>query len=160
MRNLVLSAYPRLMRLPDPFTPNLKVDVLPEIAQPPRLLGNHVAALAAAEGGALLVDLNMYLNQVCARACRAPMVTFLCAARTGVVSGHDRVARASRRRHGARHGAHQLAVAARRRAGDRGAAEQGRVECGDRTNSAPRRVSGLVCTMCWQCCDVACAVSD
>ena len=31
LRNLVLSAYPRNMRLPDPFTPNLKVDLLPEI---------------------------------------------------------------------------------------------------------------------------------
>ena len=37
LRNLVLSAYPRNMRLPDPFTPNLKVDLLPEIQQPPRL---------------------------------------------------------------------------------------------------------------------------
>lgn len=25
MRNLILSAFPRTMRLPDPFTPNLKV---------------------------------------------------------------------------------------------------------------------------------------
>ena len=25
MRNLILSAFPRNMRLPDPFTPNLKV---------------------------------------------------------------------------------------------------------------------------------------
>jgi CCR4-Not complex component, Not1 len=25
MRNLLLSAFPRAMRLPDPFTPNLKV---------------------------------------------------------------------------------------------------------------------------------------
>jgi len=37
LRNLVLSAYPRNMRLPDPFTPNLKVDLLPEIQQAPRL---------------------------------------------------------------------------------------------------------------------------
>uniref|UniRef100_A0A7R9VR39 CCR4-Not complex component Not1 C-terminal domain-containing protein n=1 Tax=Chlamydomonas euryale TaxID=1486919 RepID=A0A7R9VR39_9CHLO len=37
MRNLVLSAFPRHMRLPDPFTPNLKVDMLPEIAVAPRL---------------------------------------------------------------------------------------------------------------------------
>lgn len=37
LRNLVLSAYPRNMRLPDPFTPNLKVDLLPEISQPPRI---------------------------------------------------------------------------------------------------------------------------
>ena len=26
MRNLILSAFPRNMRLPDPFTPNLKVN--------------------------------------------------------------------------------------------------------------------------------------
>jgi len=36
MRNLVLSAFPRSMRLPDPFTQDLKVDMLPEVAQPPR----------------------------------------------------------------------------------------------------------------------------
>ena len=36
MRNLILSAFPRNMRLPDPFTPNLKVDLLPEIGNPPR----------------------------------------------------------------------------------------------------------------------------
>lgn len=36
MRNLVLSAFPRTMRLPDPFTPHLKIDQLPEISQPPR----------------------------------------------------------------------------------------------------------------------------
>lgn len=28
MRNLLLSAFPRAMRLPDPFTPNLKVSDL------------------------------------------------------------------------------------------------------------------------------------
>lgn len=31
LRNLILSAFPRNMRLPDPFTPNLKVDMLSEI---------------------------------------------------------------------------------------------------------------------------------
>ncbi len=36
MRNLILSAFPRNMRLPDPFTPNLKVDLLPEIGTAPR----------------------------------------------------------------------------------------------------------------------------
>jgi len=35
LRNLVLSAFPRNMRLPDPFTPNLKIDLLPEISQEP-----------------------------------------------------------------------------------------------------------------------------
>lgn len=47
-RNLVLSAFPRHMRLPDPFTPNLKVDLLPEIAQPPRVLCDAAGVLAAA----------------------------------------------------------------------------------------------------------------
>ena len=38
MRNLILSAFPRNMRLPDPFTPNLTVDLLPEINQSPRFV--------------------------------------------------------------------------------------------------------------------------
>ncbi len=38
MRNLILSAFPRNMRLPDPFTPNLKVDMLNEINMPPRIM--------------------------------------------------------------------------------------------------------------------------
>ena len=45
MRNLVLSAFPRSVRLPDPFTPNLKVDLLPEVAQAPRVLTDYMAAL-------------------------------------------------------------------------------------------------------------------
>lgn len=45
LRNLVLSAIPRTMRLPDPFTPNLKVDLLPEISQPPRLLAEYFTVL-------------------------------------------------------------------------------------------------------------------
>ncbi|EFX65338.1 hypothetical protein DAPPUDRAFT_117361 [Daphnia pulex] len=44
MRNLILSAFPRNMRLPDPFTPNLKVDMLPEISHAPRVL-THFADL-------------------------------------------------------------------------------------------------------------------
>ena len=47
MRNLVLSAFPRAMRLPDPFTPNLKVDLLPEIGEPAR---QRVAAAGPAPG--------------------------------------------------------------------------------------------------------------
>ena len=45
MRNLVLSAFPRNMRLPDPFTPNLKVDLLPEITQSPRVVAAWVLLL-------------------------------------------------------------------------------------------------------------------
>jgi len=58
MRNLVLSAFPRNMRLPDPFTPNLKVDLLPEISQPPRILAPVTAPLAAAN---LLTDIDSFL---------------------------------------------------------------------------------------------------
>lgn len=45
MRNLILSAFPRNMRLPDPFTPHLKVDLLPEISHPPRIGCNVTEAL-------------------------------------------------------------------------------------------------------------------
>ncbi|KAF9585097.1 hypothetical protein BGW38_003916, partial [Lunasporangiospora selenospora] len=48
LRNLILSAFPRNMRLPDPFTPNLKVDLLPEIHQPPRVLSDYSSVLPAA----------------------------------------------------------------------------------------------------------------
>ena len=45
MRNLILSAFPRNMRLPDPFTPNLKVDMLPEISHAPRVLTNFASVI-------------------------------------------------------------------------------------------------------------------
>jgi len=46
LRNLILSAFPRTMKLPDPFTPNLKVDLLPEITEPPRIRSNYIEVLA------------------------------------------------------------------------------------------------------------------
>eukprot|EP00497_Spongosphaera_streptacantha_P003266 TRINITY_DN3913_c0_g1_i1.p1 TRINITY_DN3913_c0_g1~~TRINITY_DN3913_c0_g1_i1.p1 ORF type:complete len:351 (+),score=35.74 TRINITY_DN3913_c0_g1_i1:109-1161(+) len=45
MRNLILSAFPRNMRLPDPFLPNLKVDLLPEIRQSPEILSDKTRAI-------------------------------------------------------------------------------------------------------------------
>ncbi|KAJ3039081.1 hypothetical protein HDV00_012639 [Rhizophlyctis rosea] len=45
LRNLILSAFPKDMRLPDPFTPNLKVDLLPEINQPPHVLSDYTSSL-------------------------------------------------------------------------------------------------------------------
>ncbi|XP_066592088.1 CCR4-NOT transcription complex subunit 1 isoform X2 [Prorops nasuta] len=45
MRNVILSAFPRNMRLPDPFTPNLKVDMLQEIAHAPRVLTNFASMI-------------------------------------------------------------------------------------------------------------------
>ncbi|KAL8091899.1 uncharacterized protein LOC141692281 isoform X1 [Apium graveolens] len=47
MRNIILSAFPRNMRLPDPSTPNLKIDLLAEITQAPRILSEVDAALRA-----------------------------------------------------------------------------------------------------------------
>eukprot|EP00871_Galdieria_phlegrea_P002099 jgi/Galph1/2890/GphlegSOOS_G1564.1 len=38
LRNLILSAFPREMRLPDPFLPDLKVDTLPEMSISPRVV--------------------------------------------------------------------------------------------------------------------------
>src|SRR5690606_15089082 len=67
MRNLVLSAFPRQMRLPDPFTPNLKIDALPEITMPQKTSPSSFAALASAF---FKNDLDSYLHS------RSP-VTFL-----------------------------------------------------------------------------------
>lgn len=67
MRNLILAAFPRNMRLPDPFTPNLKVDMLNEITTAPRIFTNYVANI---QPHSLKKDLDSYLKA------RAP-VTFL-----------------------------------------------------------------------------------
>jgi len=45
IRNLILSAFPRNMKLPDPFMPNLKVDLLPDIKVAPRILSNYTTTL-------------------------------------------------------------------------------------------------------------------
>jgi CCR4-NOT transcription complex subunit 1 len=47
------------MRLPDPFTPNLKVDLLPESSQHPRILSNIVAGLTH---NGLRGDLDAFLK--------------------------------------------------------------------------------------------------
>lgn len=60
LRNLILSAFPRSMRLPDPFTPNLKVDLLPEISQPPRILTDHMNILNEPRG--LRQRIDSYLS--------------------------------------------------------------------------------------------------
>ncbi|ESO94093.1 hypothetical protein LOTGIDRAFT_239532 [Lottia gigantea] len=67
MRNLILSAFPRKMRLPDPFTANLKVDSLPDITVEPRILPNYVQMIQPAS---FKKDLDSYLQT------RAP-ITFL-----------------------------------------------------------------------------------
>jgi len=45
LRNVILSAFPRHMLLPDPFTPQLKVDLLPEISKAPAMLSTYANAL-------------------------------------------------------------------------------------------------------------------
>ncbi|KAA8494454.1 CCR4-NOT transcription complex subunit 1 [Porphyridium purpureum] len=50
LRNLVLSAFPRSMRLPDPFLPDLKVDRLPEMSITPRVLSNVTQVLHTGDG--------------------------------------------------------------------------------------------------------------
>uniref|UniRef100_H2YFJ7 CCR4-NOT transcription complex subunit 1 n=1 Tax=Ciona savignyi TaxID=51511 RepID=H2YFJ7_CIOSA len=77
LRNLILSAFPRNMRLPDPFTPNLKVDMLQEINVAPRILTNFIAVMPAA----FTKDLDSYLKT------RAP-VTFLSDLRTNLQVTH------------------------------------------------------------------------
>ncbi|XP_024989142.1 CCR4-NOT transcription complex subunit 1-like [Cynara cardunculus var. scolymus] len=47
LRNMILSAFPKNMRIPDPNTPNLKVDLLIEMSQPPCILSEFDTALKA-----------------------------------------------------------------------------------------------------------------
>jgi len=59
MRNLILSAFPRTMRLPDPFTANLVVEHLPDINKPPRILTNIVSLIQPVK---LKNNLDSYLK--------------------------------------------------------------------------------------------------
>ncbi|KAH0908132.1 hypothetical protein HID58_031453 [Brassica napus] len=45
MRNIILGAYPRNMRVPDPSTPNLMIDRLPQIVEAPCILSEIDALL-------------------------------------------------------------------------------------------------------------------
>lgn len=79
MRNLVLSAFPRNMRVPDPFTPNLKVDLLPEINRPPVIKSKYISVL---EANGFKADIDKYLKT------RVP-VPFLMDLRTRLVLPAD-----------------------------------------------------------------------
>ncbi|CAN0921789.1 CCR4-NOT transcription complex subunit 1 [Linum grandiflorum] len=59
MRNIILSAFPRNMRLPDPSTPNLKIDLLTEIREPPHILSEVDAALRLKN---MKADVDEYLK--------------------------------------------------------------------------------------------------
>jgi CCR4-NOT transcription complex subunit 1 len=78
LRNLILSAFPRNMRLPDPFTPNLKVDMLSEINIAPRILTNFTGVMPSQ----FKKDLDSYLKT------RSP-VTFLSELRSNLQVSQD-----------------------------------------------------------------------
>ncbi|CAN6981983.1 unnamed protein product [Brassica rapa subsp. trilocularis] len=59
MRNIILSSFPRNMRLPDPSTPNLKIDLLPEIVEAPCILSEVDAVLKAKQ---MKNDVDEYLT--------------------------------------------------------------------------------------------------
>ena len=86
MRNLILSAFPRNMRLPDPFTPNLKVDMLPEISIAPRMVTNFAGLIKPS----FKKDLDSFLKN------RVP-VTFLSELRTNLQSSSSGAAEAGMR---------------------------------------------------------------
>ncbi|KMZ62601.1 hypothetical protein ZOSMA_450G00130 [Zostera marina] len=59
LRNIILSAFPVNMRLPDPCTPNLKIDLLPEISQSPCILSDIDAVLKSKQ---IKVEIDEYLK--------------------------------------------------------------------------------------------------
>ncbi|KAJ2366072.1 CCR4-NOT core subunit cdc39, partial [Coemansia sp. RSA 2607] len=59
LRNLLLSAYPRDMRLPEPLTPNLKIDLLPDVARSPSIPFDYMHTLEHDNIGA---DLERFLT--------------------------------------------------------------------------------------------------
>ncbi|KAJ9678911.1 hypothetical protein PVL29_020958 [Vitis rotundifolia] len=59
MRNVILSAFPHNMRLPDPSTPNLKIDLLAEIIQSPRIFSEVDAAVKSKQ---MKSDVDEYLK--------------------------------------------------------------------------------------------------
>ncbi|KAI8808354.1 CCR4-Not complex component, Not1-domain-containing protein [Cladochytrium replicatum] len=59
LRNLILSAFPRNMKLPDPFTPNLRVENLPEITHAPTVLSDYTSTLVQ---NGFKQDIDLYLK--------------------------------------------------------------------------------------------------
>ena len=62
LRNLILSAFPSNMRLPDPFTPNLKVEGVPEISQTPRMVTDFVVGLHGINNGAFKARVDAFMQ--------------------------------------------------------------------------------------------------
>ncbi|XP_022731016.1 CCR4-NOT transcription complex subunit 1-like isoform X4 [Durio zibethinus] len=59
MRNIILSAHPSNMQLPDPSTPNLKIDLLPDVHIAPHVFSEVDAALGAKQ---MKYDVDEYLK--------------------------------------------------------------------------------------------------
>lgn len=57
LRNIVVSATPKSINPPDPFSPNLKIDLLPETSQSPTVLSNIFGPIEIFRG-----QLDLYLN--------------------------------------------------------------------------------------------------
>ncbi|KCV70244.1 hypothetical protein H696_02574 [Fonticula alba] len=63
LRNLILSSFPRHMRLPDPFTSEVQVDSLPDVHIPPRVPASFVRIFEKSPAGVALLDIvNAYLR--------------------------------------------------------------------------------------------------
>ncbi|KAJ1980186.1 CCR4-NOT core subunit cdc39 [Dimargaris verticillata] len=63
LRNLVVSAYARDLRLPEPLSPDLKLAELPEVQQDPRILSDYTHTLVAAASGDLKAMMDAQLQQ-------------------------------------------------------------------------------------------------
>ena len=73
LRNIILSATPRGMSPPDPFTPNLKIDLLPEISRSPTILSNVLGPIES-----FRVHLEAYLKDGQRRNFLAGLPPLLC----------------------------------------------------------------------------------
>lgn len=62
LRNIILSATPKGMVTPDPFTPNLKIDLLSETAQSPTILSNIISPIEEIQS-----HLDVYLKDALRR---------------------------------------------------------------------------------------------
>lgn len=61
LRNLILSAFPRNRRLPDPFSANMQLSLLPEVGRAPHIASDYLAALNQVEG--LLAAIDAHFDQ-------------------------------------------------------------------------------------------------
>nr|CDI56008.1 related to CDC39-component of the CCR4-NOT complex [Melanopsichium pennsylvanicum 4] len=63
LRNLMLSAFPRNRRLPDPFSPNMAMNTLPEMTQAPHIASDYLVALNQVEGLRAAIEVHFDRGQ-------------------------------------------------------------------------------------------------